>query len=66
MYGPIWIIWGHSCYRDHDVEFVHSDKVEAEMHLERLRRGKAEAQGEYDHPSDVEFHIEERDQTILG
>lgn len=66
MYGPIWIVWGRSCYYDHDVEFVYSSREEAEAHAERLRTGSAEPGGKYEHPGSVEFWVEERDQTVLG
>lgn len=64
--GKIWLLWGRSCYHDHEVEFVHADEKEAYAHAERLRNGGAEHRGEYDHPSAVEFWVEERDQTITG
>lgn len=64
--GSIWIIWGRSCYYDHEVEFVHEYESEAEAHAERLRTGGADAHGNYEHPDALEFWIEERDQTIYG
>lgn len=65
-YGPIWIIWACSCYYDHDVEFVHMSKLQAEAHAKRLRTGGADLRRHYEHPDSVVVWIEERDQTILG
>lgn len=64
--GSIWIIWGRSCYYDHEVEFVHENESLAEAHAERLRTGGADAHGDYEHPDALEFWIEERGQTIYG
>ncbi len=63
-----WLVWGQSCYYDRQLEFVYpyAMKDEAEAFAARLRRGGAEPLGEYDHPREVEYSVEERDQTVIG